>query len=100
VLHLSRVTAHEQVQVGRPDRLFEGGMAECDWSCRSGWRLGLAGNRSKTPSMTRRSFLKQAVLAAAGTAWLPDQPLVAALNGESPGEAPAALAQDWLARWE
>ena len=53
--------------------------------------------------MKRRSFLKQAVLAAAGMASLSNKPLATAVNGESTGKAPvgldAALAKDWLSRW-
>jgi hypothetical protein len=52
--------------------------------------------------MKRRSFLKQAVLAAAGMASLSNRPLATTVNGESTGNAPvrldAALAKDWLAR--
>ena len=54
--------------------------------------------------MKRRSFLKQAVLAAAGVASLSNKPLVTEVNGESTGKAPvgldAALAKDWLSSWE
>ena len=54
--------------------------------------------------MKRRSFLKQAVLAAAGVASLSNKPLVTEVNGESTGKAPvgldAALAKDWVSSWE
>src|SRR5271169_1979714 len=54
--------------------------------------------------MKRRSFLKQAAFAAAGMASLSNRALAAAANGESTGNTPvpldAALAKDWLARWE
>jgi hypothetical protein len=54
--------------------------------------------------MKRRSFLKQAVLAAAGMASLSNKPLATEVNGGSTGKAPvgldAALAKDWLSSWE
>ncbi len=54
--------------------------------------------------MKRRSFLKQAGLAAAGMASLLDKSLNAAANNQSPGKTSvgleAALARDWLMRWE
>ena len=54
--------------------------------------------------MKRRSFLKQAVLAAAGVASLSNKPLATEVNGESTGKAPvgldAALAKDWLSSWD
>ena len=65
--------------------------------------LGWPSRRSNTEPMKRRSFLKQAVLAAAGMASLSNKPLATAVNGESTGKAPvgldAALAKDWLSRW-
>src|ERR1017187_2941471 len=66
--------------------------------------LGWPSRRSNTEPMKRRSFLKQAVLAAARMASLSNKPLATAVNGEFPGNAPvaldAALATDWLAQWE
>src|ERR1017187_5314393 len=64
--------------------------------------LGWPSRRSNTEPMKRRSFLKQAVLAAAGMASLSNKPLATAVNGESTGKAPvgldAALAKDWPSR--
>jgi hypothetical protein len=54
--------------------------------------------------MKRRSFLQQAGFAAAGMVLLSNKPHAAEVNDESTGNAPvaldAALASDWLARWE
>lgn len=54
--------------------------------------------------MKRRSFLEQSVVAAVGMASQPANLLASVLNVEFQGDSivslDAALAQDWLARWE
>jgi hypothetical protein len=66
--------------------------------------LPFISHESQLKLMQRRSFLKQMALAGAGMAWLARKPFALAVSGESATNAAvapgAALAKDWLARWE